>query len=245
MYSRIAGTGSLPASSGSQIRAASRQPSDSGIQAFSISRTRRGKSVRTRKPEKSRCPIIKRMPAQATRFGKPLPPGGTIGVPAPATSYHNRSEILRGVEWWEAKGYRVKLSQGIYARDDWVAGDPELRARDLMAMFADPEVDVVQCARGGYGSAQLVPQLDFDVVAANPKPFVGYSDITALHVALRRRAGLATFYGPGLHGVGDHETTAFTKDRLLEVLTGDGTGPVPRDPDDPYVRAIRGGKVTA
>lgn len=185
------------------------------------------------------------MPAQATRFGKPLPPGGTIGVPAPATPYHNRSEVLRGVEWWEAKGYRVKLSEGIYARDDWVAGDPELRARDLMTMFADPEVDVVQCARGGYGSAQLVPHLDFDVVAANPKPFVGYSDITALHVALRRRAGLATFYGPGLHGVGDHETTAFTKDRLLEVLTGDGTGPVPRDPDDPYVRAIRGGTVTA
>src|SRR3990172_5724742 len=210
MYSRIAGTGSLPASSGSQIRAASRQPSDSGIQAFSISRTRRGKSVRTRKPEKSRCPIIKRMPAQATRFGKPLPPGGTIGVPAPATPYHNRSEVLRGVEWWESKGYRVKLGEGIYARDDWVAGDAELRARDLIAMFADPEVDVVQSCRGGYGSAQLIPYLDFDLIAANPKPFVGYSDITALHVALRQKAGLATVFGYGIKGVGAWDTKDFT-----------------------------------
>jgi len=183
--------------------------------------------------------------ARATRFGKPLPPGGTIGVPSPATPYHNRSEILRGVEWWEARGYRVKLSEGVYARDHWVAGDPERRARDLEAMFADPEVDVVQCARGGYGSAQLIPHLDFDLIAANPKPFVGYSDITALHVALRQKAGLATFYGTGLHGVGDPETTAFTTDRLLAVLGGQTTGAIPPNPDDPYVRAIVPGKVTA
>ena len=103
------------------------------------------------------------MAARATRFGRPLPPGGTIGVPAPATPYHNRSEILRGVEWWESKGYRVKLSAGIYERDAWVAGDALARARDLVAMFADPDVDVVQCAQGGYGSAQLIPHVDFDL----------------------------------------------------------------------------------
>ncbi len=187
----------------------------------------------------------------ATRFAKPLPPGGTIGVPAPATPYHNRSEVLRGVEWWEARGYRVKLSDGIYARDHWVAGDAEARARDLEAMFADPEVDAVQCCRGGYGSAQLIPHLDFDLIAEHPKPFVGFSDITALHVALRQKTGLATFYGPGLHGVGEGDPEAgaatrdFSRDRLLSVLAGNTTGEVPRDPDDPYVRAIRGGKVTA
>ena len=100
-------------------------------------------------------------------------------------------------------------------------------------MFADPEVDVVQCARGGYGSAQLIPHLDFDLIAANPKPFVGYSDITALHVALRQNAGLATFYGYGLHGVGDPETTSFTLERLLAVLGGETTGAVPREPRRP------------
>jgi muramoyltetrapeptide carboxypeptidase len=190
------------------------------------------------------------MAAKATRFGRPLPPGGTIGVPAPATAYHNRSEFLRGVEWWESKGYRVKLGEGIFDRDDWVAGSPETRARDLAAMFADPEVDVVQCAQGGYGSAQLIPHLDFDAIAANPKPFVGYSDITALHVALRQRAGLATFYGWGLAGVGAAVDTSsadpdFTRDRMLRVLGGETTGEVPKDPDDPYVRTIRGGRVTA
>ena len=181
----------------------------------------------------------------ATLFGKPLPPGGTIGVVALASPYDARSEIERGAEWWESKGYRVKLADGVYARDDYVAGDPKRRARDLTAMFADPEVDVVEALQGGYGSAQTIPFIDFDAIAAHPKPFVGYSDITALHVAIRQRTGLATLYGYGLLGVGDPETTAFTRDRLLEVLTGDGVGEVPRDPDDPYVRAFNGGSATA
>ena len=180
-----------------------------------------------------------------TVFGKPLPPGGTIGVAAPASPYDARSEILRGVEWWEAQGYRVKLAPGVFDRDDYVAGDPRRRAQDLNALFADPEVDVVQSLQGGFGSAQTIPFLDFDTIAANPKPFVGYSDITALHVAISQRTGLATVYGNGLVGVGDPETTKFTRDRLLDVLRGEGTSEVPRDPDDPYVRAIHGGKVTA
>jgi muramoyltetrapeptide carboxypeptidase len=183
--------------------------------------------------------------AGATRFGVPLPAGGTIGVPAPASPYHNRSAVLRGVEWWEARGYRVKLAEHALARDHWVAGDAEARAQDLTAMFTDPSVDVVQCLQGGYGSAQLVPYLDFDTIAAHPKPFVGYSDITALHVALRQRAGLATFYGYGLVGMGDVETSEFSRTRWLATIGGDTTGPVPPDPDDPYVRAIHGGRATA
>jgi muramoyltetrapeptide carboxypeptidase len=181
----------------------------------------------------------------ATRFGRPLPKGGTIGVPAPASPYENRSDILRGVEWWKARGYSVKLADGIWEQDDIVAGTPEGRARDLNAMFADPEVDVVQCLMGGYGSAQTVPYLDFEAIAANPKPLVGFSDITALHVAIRQRTGLATFYANGLAGMGDKETTSFSKERLLAVLSGDATGELPRDPDDPYVRAFQGGKATA
>jgi muramoyltetrapeptide carboxypeptidase len=181
----------------------------------------------------------------ATLFGPPLAPGGTIGVVAAASPYDARSEILRGVEWWEAQGYRVKLAGGVLERDDYVAGDARQRAADLVSLFADDEVHVVQSLQGGFGSAQTIPYIDFDVIAANPKPFVGYSDITALHVAIRQHTGLATVYGYGLIGVGDKDTTPFSRDRLLQVLTGDGTGEVPRDPDDPYVRAIHGGKVTA
>ncbi len=182
---------------------------------------------------------------EAALFGRPLPDGGTIGVAAPASPYESRSDVLRGVEWWESQGYRVKLADHALARDDFVAGDERDRAADLNALFADPEVDVVQCLQGGYGSAQVIPHLDFDLVAANPKPFVGFSDITALHVALLQRAGLATFYGNGLLGVGDVETTAFSKERLLAVLRGGAAGEVPPNPDSPFVRTIRGGKATA
>jgi muramoyltetrapeptide carboxypeptidase len=176
---------------------------------------------------------------------KPLRPGGTIGVAAPASPYDARSDVLRGVEWWESKGYEVELAEHVYARDDYVAGDAADRAADLNALFADPKVDVVQALQGGYGSAQVIPHLDFDTIAANPKPLVGFSDITALHVAIRQRTGLPSVYGNGLVGVGAAETTKFTRERLLQVLTTDATGPVPPNPDDPYVRALHGGTVSA
>lgn len=182
---------------------------------------------------------------EASLFGKPLPDGGTIGVVAAASPHEGKSDVLRGVEWWESKGYRVKLGEGVFEIDDYVAGTPQQRAADLNALFADPKVDVVQALMGGYGSAQMIPYIDFDVIAANPKPFIGYSDITALHVAIRQRTGLATLYGYGLAGVGGKDATPFTLGRQLEVLRTGGAGDVPRDPDDPYVRAISPGKVTA
>src|SRR5205823_4012618 len=182
---------------------------------------------------------------RATLFGRPLPEGGTIGVPATSSPYFNRSEVLRGVEWWESMGYHVKLGRSVWAQDDYVAGTPELRARDVMDLFADPKVDVVQCLQGGFGAVEIIPLIDFGVIAANPKPFCGYSDITALHVAILQRTGLGTFYANGLMGMGWEETPQFNKDRLLRILRGETTGEVPRDPDDPYVRAIAPGKATA
>src|SRR3989440_570056 len=95
------------------------------------------------------------------------------------------------------------------------------------------------------GSSEMTAHLDFDLIAANPKPFGGCSDITSLHVPIRQRAGFPTFYGYGLMGVGDKDTTKFTQERLLAVLRGEVTGEVPRDPDDPYVRAIAPGRATA
>lgn len=182
---------------------------------------------------------------RATLFGSTLPEGGTIGVCAPSGPYFNRSDILRPVEWWEAKGYRVKLGEGVWERDDYVAGDPKSRAHDLNAMFADPEVDVIQVLWGGTGAAQLLPHLDYELIAANPKGMMGYSDITALHVAIREETGLATLHGPGLGSMGVAERTAFTWDSAERAFRTGGAGEVPRDPDDSYVRAIVGGSVTA
>ena len=181
----------------------------------------------------------------ATRFGRLLPDGGTIGVVAAASPYDSRSDVLRGVEWWEARGYRVKLADGVWERDDYVAGDAQTRAADLNALYADSEVDVVQALQGGFGSSQLIPFLDFALIADNPKPLVGFSDITSLHVAIRQKAGITTIYGNGLMGVGSVDTTSFSKERLLEVLRTGGVGEVPKDPDDPWVRSIHGGTVTA
>jgi muramoyltetrapeptide carboxypeptidase len=107
-------------------------------------------------------------------------------------------------------------------------------------------VDIVHCLQGGYGSAQTIDFLDFDAIRANPKAFIGYSDITALHSALRHYTELVTFYGPGLAGVNARETKPFTQERLLQALTSVGPlGEVPRDPEDDYIRALGGGAVSA
>src|SRR5205823_3232306 len=138
-----------------------------------------------------------------------------------------------------------RVAEHVYDRDDYVAGTARDRAADLNALFGDPEVDVVQSLQGGYGSAQAIPHLDFDAIAANPKPFVGFSDITALHIAIHRRTGLPTIYGNGLVGVGAPETSEFTRERLLATLRGEAGAEVPRNPDDQYLRAISGGFATA
>ena len=177
-----------------------------------------------------------------TLIARALPAGGTIGIVSPASPYNTYSDILRGIAWWEARGYHIRLAEGALERTDWVAGSPELRARDLMSMFLDPDVDVIQCLRGGYGSAQIIPFLDFQLIAAHPKPFIGFSDITALHTALLRFTGMATFYGPSLTTVGGTQMSNFTAQRFLQVLSGETTGQVPRDPDDPFVQSFAPGK---
>jgi muramoyltetrapeptide carboxypeptidase len=176
----------------------------------------------------------------------PLPEGGTIGVAAASSPFENRSEIDRGIRWYEQRGYRVKLAPGVHTRDDYVAGDARARANDVMSLFADDEVDVVQMLRGGYGASQVLAHLDYDVIAAKPKPFVGYSDVTALHVAIRQRTGLVTFYGLGLTSMGSAKREEWSKERFLRALTETGPlGEIPPRPDDPYIGAIGSGRATA
>src|SRR5262245_58286449 len=176
----------------------------------------------------------------------PLPEGGTIGVAAASSPFENRSEIDRGVRWYEQRGYRVKLAPGMYARDDYVAGDAPARATDVTALFADDEVDVVQMLRGGYGASQVVPLLDYDVIAPNPKPFVGYSDVTALHIAIRQRTGLVTFYGLGLTSMGSPKREELDKEWFMRAMTATGPlGEMPARPDDPYIGTLGAGSATA
>ncbi|MFH1853129.1 MAG: LD-carboxypeptidase, partial [Candidatus Neomarinimicrobiota bacterium] len=78
------------------------------------------------------------------------------------------------------------------------AGTPEERAADIMAMFADPTVDAIICARGGYGANRVEPLLDYELIQANPKIFMGYSDITTYISSITQKTGLVTFHGPML-----------------------------------------------
>src|SRR5262249_23520044 len=136
-------------------------------------------------------------------IGKAAPPGSTIGLVTPGSPPESRAVVQRGIDWWEAHGYRVKLMPGALEHDGWHAGSPEVRASDLQGAFADDEVDAIQTIRGGYGSAQVIPLLDFERIAATPKAFIGISDITSLHAALLSRTGMATLYGPSLVSVGE------------------------------------------
>jgi muramoyltetrapeptide carboxypeptidase len=180
----------------------------------------------------------------ATRFGAPLPDGGTIGVCAPSGPYFNASDVYRPKEWWESKGYTVRLLDGVWSKDDYEAGPAEKRAEDLHTLFADPEIDVIQVLWGGTGAIRILPHLDFDLIAANPKALMGFSDITNLHVALRQRSGLATLHGPGLGSMGYHERTEFTWESARAAFRDGAPGPVPDDPDDPYRRSITGGRAS-
>jgi muramoyltetrapeptide carboxypeptidase len=123
--------------------------------------------------------------------------GDTIGVVAPAGPV-NRERIDRAFARVAALGFRIKTYGDIYRRTNYLAGDDDTRAHELMEAFADPETSAVWCARGGYGVIRLLDRIDLDVVRRNPKVFVGFSDITALHVPFLQRTGLITFHGPNL-----------------------------------------------
>ena len=178
-----------------------------------------------------------------TLLGKAAPPGSTIGIVTPGSPPESRAQVNRALRWWAEHGYEARLMPGALEQADWHAGSPETRARDIQQAFADPDIDAVQTMRGGYGSAQVIPLLDLDAIAASPKAFIGLSDITALHAAFNR-IGLATLYGPSLTMVGDPSPPAFTTDRFLKVLAGETTGVVPNDEGRLNLLAIAPGRAS-
>ncbi len=126
--------------------------------------------------------------------------GSTIGVVAPSWCGPGVAphRIERGRAFLESLGFRVVLAPHLFERRRWTAGTPKQRAQDLMAFFADPEIDGIWAAIGGDHACQLLPHLDWPRIAANPKVFIGYSDITVLNVAIWTRTGMVTFNGPAL-----------------------------------------------
>ncbi|ADV81548.1 S66 peptidase family protein [Terriglobus saanensis] len=122
--------------------------------------------------------------------------GGRIAVISPASA-PKAEAVERGVERLCALGYEVVLGEHALARGPlYYAGDVKSRVADLHAAFADPTVDAIVCTRGGWGSAELLPHLDAELIRTHAKPFVGYSDHTSLAIWLQNEVGFGMFYGP-------------------------------------------------
>jgi len=123
-----------------------------------------------------------------------LKKGDLIEIVSPASPIEV-SQVDDVTKLFFNEGYRVRLSKHALDRDWYLAGADRDRADDLQQAFADPDVSAVYCSRGGYGCARLFPYLDLNAIASSGKLFLGYSDITTLHIALNRR-GMPTVYAP-------------------------------------------------
>ena len=149
------------------------------------------------------------------RMQKPerLTSGATIALITPA-SPPAEIKFQKAYDNLAAMGFRIKPGKNMRAQYGYLAGSDEQRVDDIHTAFTDPEVDAVWCVRGGYGCTRLLPLLDYDLIRKHNKPLIGYSDITALHVALQQRAGIVSFHGQ----VGGGDMTPFTLGHIQGTL---------------------------
>ncbi|MGH8003155.1 MAG: S66 peptidase family protein [Limisphaerales bacterium] len=165
---------------------------------------------------------------------KALFPGATIGVVAPS-SWAKDARLRRGLGWLENSGFKVKLFLSPKLKYGFLSGPDGVRGRLFNRAFADPAVDAVICARGGYGALRMLDKIDFDLIRKNPKIFVGFSDITAIHLALYKKTGLCSFHGPMAADFG----TAYNRQYLLNVLSSKspfGKVPFPKEARPKFMR---------
>ncbi len=152
-------------------------------------------------------------------FPRPLVPGDTIGVTAPA-KWSEEPQLRAAAAGLERAGYRVHWGETNWKRDGQFAGTERERARELEAMLADPRLRAVLCARGGYGSSRVADEVRWDrLEGAEAKIFAGFSDVTSLLLTLTRRTGWVTFHGPMLYSL-DGPQAAWNLGAMLGVFTG-------------------------
>jgi muramoyltetrapeptide carboxypeptidase len=168
----------------------------------------------------------------------PKPPrlrrGDTVGVIKPASFLADEFDLQLALEAIAAMGLVPKPAPHLLARYGYLAGKDEARAADLNAMYADDGVRAVFAVRGGWGSARILPYLDFDLIRANPKLLIGFSDITALHMAFAARAGFPTIHGPNAGAAwGKLSWNAF------KSLAFDGETPLYRNPEATEDRLVQ------
>ncbi|WP_242130038.1 LD-carboxypeptidase [Sphingobium sp. Sx8-8] len=184
------------------------------------------------------------------RIVKPprLRPGDTVGLVEPAGFTDDAFDLDLVKETVAAMGLKPKPAKHLVERYGYLAGTDADRAADVNAMFADPEVRAVFATRGGWGCARILPYLDFAKIRAHPKLLVGFSDITALHLAFAARAGFVTIHGPNAAS----SWPRFSWDAFRAVAF-DGATPTLANPEghedrlvqrSGRIRTFRGGKAS-
>jgi muramoyltetrapeptide carboxypeptidase len=148
-----------------------------------------------------------------------LKQGDGVGVIAPAGPI-TQSEIQPGISLLESSGFKVFVSSHLYDRQGYLAGDDHSRLSDLHAMFQEDRVRAIFCARGGYGTMRLFNRINFELIRRNPKIIMGYSDITALLLAIYEKADLMTFHGPVITDLSKDDHRNF--ESFLSLVSSDG-----------------------
>ena len=148
---------------------------------------------------------------------KPLNPGDTVAILA-TSGPCNQDRLLKGIEAIKSMGLVPLVMDSCYHQHSYLAGPDSLRLKDLHTAFAMPKVRGIFAARGGYGAARLLPYIDYELICKNPKIFTGYSDITALHIALNQRCKLITYHGPMPAADFGHAVDPFTMDSLKNMI---------------------------
>jgi muramoyltetrapeptide carboxypeptidase len=174
-----------------------------------------------------------------------LESGDTVGLITPSTFVSDPDALATAERTVRYFGLKPKWGKNVRRKFGYTGGSVEERLDDLHAMFADPDVKGVFPIRGGYGSGQLLDRIDYDLIRKNPKIFVGYSDITAMHLAIQRKTGLVTFHGPvPLSGFTDYTIEHFRKALFEKQPLGTLTNPPETNELRPKhtLRTIRGGK---
>ena len=169
------------------------------------------------------------MNAPPILFPPRLSPGDLIGLTTPASPPEKPELVDETIARLTAFGFRIKPGENVRKRDSYLAGSDEERAADINAMFADPEVKGIYALRGGYGSCRILPLLDYDTIRANPKPFVGYSDVTAMHNAILVKSGLVTYHGPNASSAFQPGNEKTCRKVLMEPVASDAATLFSRD----------------
>lgn len=154
-------------------------------------------------------------------YPKKLQKGDTIGIICPSSpiTEERQAQCVKAIE---DLGYKVKPADNLTSNHGgYMAGTGEERGQWINRMFADPEVDAIFCVRGGDGGSRCMEYIDLDVVRENPKIFVGYSDITSMHMYFNQKADLVTFHGPMVSSNIVDNFDDETKKALFDALNGD------------------------